>query len=516
MLTDRLAWLREDKTGALLRSGLRGIEKETLRVDEQGRISVRPHPEALGSALTHPNITTDYSEALLELVTPPLASNWQLLQNLCETHAFVHRHLSGELLWPMSMPCVINANENIPIADYGTSNLGMLKTVYRRGLGHRYGRGMQAIAGVHFNYSPPLEFWPVYYEHCNANNDSRRFKSEALMGLVRNYRRHAWIVVYLFGASPAFCKSFRPEGHALVEELNSSTWYAPFATSLRMSDLGYRNKTQARLSISVNSLDEYVGALIAAVTTTEPAYQDIGIVVNSEYRQLNANLLQIENEYYSSIRPKPAKGRKRTAAALRDDGVEYVEVRSLDLSPADPVGINQSQLRVLETLLVYCLLQSSPPIAAAEQQEIDARDLLVAREGRRPGLKMPFANRLDSIAGHGDRACDELAAIAELLDGERQEYTASIEEHRAAFADAERTPSARVLADLSAAGNGFFDYSLEIARRHHEYFAALELDRDTLRQLEAVAAESLERTRELESDTSESFEQYLARFAAEV
>ena len=346
-----------------------------------GQLSRRPHPSALGSALTHPYLTTDYSEALPEFVTPPHASNWETLQFLCDLHGFVHRRLDGELLWPASMPCVLNANEEIPIAEYGSSNLGLMKAIYRRGLGFRYGRSMQAIAGVHFNYSPPREFWLPFRDHLQSSETETGFRSACFMGLVRNYRRYAWLVTYLFGASPAVCKSFRPEGHDLLEEFDDATWYAPFATSLRMSDLGYRNKTQARLSISANSLGEYVAGLTAAVTTVEPRYAAIGVKVEGEYRQLNANILQIENEYYSAIRPKPTKATgDRPTVALRAQGVEYVEIRTLDLNVTDPVGVNQNQLRFLEALLIYCLLADSPPIDSAEQSEIDRRDLIVARE----------------------------------------------------------------------------------------------------------------------------------------
>ncbi|HET7132700.1 MAG TPA: glutamate--cysteine ligase, partial [Gammaproteobacteria bacterium] len=366
-LVARLGWLEAPGNSRLVRGGLRGVEKESLRVQADGKLSRRPHPRAWGAALTHPYLTTDYSESLPEFVTPPQRSNWETLQFLCDLHAFAHRHLDGELLWPASMPCELNGNDEIPIAYYGNSNAGMIKTVYRRGLGFRYGRSMQAIAGVHFNYSLPAEFWPAYLERERARAALQDFRSERFMGLVRNYRRCSWLVTYLFGASPALNKSFRPEGHELLTELDPATWYSPFATSLRMSDLGYRNKTQGRLSISANSLADYVAGLTAAITTVEPRYSEIGVVVDGEYRQLNANLLQIENEYYSSIRPKPSKASSsRPAAALRTHGVEYVEVRTLDLSPRDPVGINQNELRFLETLLLYCLLADSPPIDAAE------------------------------------------------------------------------------------------------------------------------------------------------------
>jgi len=511
-----LAWLRDGFDREALKAGLRGIEKETLRVDQRGQLSSRRHPVGFGSALSHPYITTDYSEALLELVTPPFPANWQLLQFLCDTHAFIHGKLDDEYLWPMSMPCVVNANESIPIADYGTSNLGLLKTVYRRGLGYRYGRAMQAIAGVHFNYSPPQSFWPAYRSHRRSDMPLDRFRSEVFMGLVRNYRRHAWAVTYLFGASPAFCKSFRPDGHELVEELNSSTWYAPFATSLRMSGLGYRNTSQARLSISANSFEEYLNALTAAVTTVEPAYEPIGIVVDGAYRQLNANLLQIENEYYGSIRPKPAKNGRRTTAGLRDGGVEYVEIRSLDLNPADPVGVNQMQLRVMETLALYCLLKSSPPIDAHEQEEIDTRDLVVAQEGRRPKLEISFAATRARIAEHGARLCDELIEIAALLDTNGDAYTESIQTCRAAFADSSLTPSARIIEDLRSRGQGFFEYSFEIAKQHHDYFLALGLPPARRADFERLAQESLAETRALEAATSESFEEYLRRYAADI
>ncbi|HEX5421791.1 MAG TPA: glutamate--cysteine ligase, partial [Gammaproteobacteria bacterium] len=324
MFEARLSWLGEPGNARLIRSGLRGLEKESLRADSAGRLSLRPHPPALGSALTHPYITTDYSEALLELVTPPVRSTADTVTCLGDLHSFVHRCLDGELLWPASMPCLLGASDDIPIAEYGSSNLGRMKNVYRRGLGHRYGRAMQAIAGIHFNYSPPAELWSAMREHEGALVSEADFRSRELLALARNYRRCAWLVIYLFGASPALDKSFRPEGHEMLEALDGRTWYSPFATSLRMSDLGYRNKTQARLNISLNSPEEYIDGLRAAVTSAEPRYEAIGISVDGEYRQLNANILQIENEYYSSIRPKPGKGNKsRPTVALRHDGVEY-------------------------------------------------------------------------------------------------------------------------------------------------------------------------------------------------
>jgi len=511
----RLDWLREPGISTLVRRGLRGVEKESLRVTPDGRLSRRPHPAALGSALTHPYLTTDYSEALLEFVTPPQAANWQTLEFLTHLHAFVHRRIDDERLWPSSMPCVVNANEEIPIARYGSSNAGMMKTVYRRGLGYRYGRAMQAIAGIHFNYSPPSVFWEALGERV-PSDDRKALKSERMMGLARNYRRLSWLVIYLFGASPALCKSFRPDGHPLLTELDGATWHAPYATSLRMSDIGYRNSTQARLCISLNSLEEYVTGLAAAVSTVEPSYERIGVEVDGHYRQLNANILQIENEYYSSIRPKPGKSNsERPTIALRRHGVDYVEIRTLDLNPSDPVGMNQNQLRFLETLLVYCLLADSPPIDADEQREIDERDLTAAREGRRPGLELPRDGRGVELTAWAREVLDDMLEVAEPLDEGGEGYVAAIEAQREAVDHSAATPSERLLDALRESGESFFEHVRGIADAHHDYFLALPIPAEREAELEALAASSLEEQAALERSDTLSFGEYLRRYFAE-
>jgi glutamate--cysteine ligase len=506
----RIQWLRDGGRAALIRNGLRGVEKESLRVGADGTLSQRPHPRALGAALTHPYITTDYSEALPELVTPPQRTQWETLQFLCDVHAFIDRRLDGELLWPASMPCELPADNEIPIADYGPSNLGRMKTVYRRGLGFRYGRAMQAIAGVHFNYSLPPQFWPEYHAFRQSSEPLGQFRSAELMGLVRNYRRCAWLVTYLNGASPALCRSLRPEGHELLVELDPATWYAPYATSLRMSDLGYRNKTQGRLSIRANSLAEYLAGMHSAVTTQEPRYAEIGVFVDGDYRQLNANILQIENEYYSTIRPKPSKASKsRPLVALAEHGIDYVEVRTLDLSAADPVGMNQNELRFVEALLIYCLLAESPPISPAEQAEIDARDLTVAREGRRPLLTLVHGGRERALGELGLEVLAGIGEVAALLDADAQGYVAAVDAAADALRDPERTPSAALVMALQTEQASFFEYTLSLARTHAAYFRDFALSEAREQALAATAVRSLEEAEGLPAKDPRSFEQYL-------
>ena len=214
--------------GGALTGGRKGIEKECLRLDPSGHLSHAPHPVALGSALTNRFVTTDFSEALLEFVTPAFESTWEALHFLCDIHQFTYDRLGDELLWVASMPCRIPPEADIPLARYGSSNVGQMKTIYRRGLGYRYGRHMQTIAGVHFNYSLPEQFWPGYQSILGDQSDTCEFRSEQYLGLVRNFRRFGWLILYLFGSSPAMCKSFGGEGEVDMPSLNPETWYEPF------------------------------------------------------------------------------------------------------------------------------------------------------------------------------------------------------------------------------------------------------------------------------------------------
>ena len=202
------ALVNSRERGAALAGGRRGLEREGLRVTPAGRISGRAHPPELGSALCNPHITTDYSESLLELVTPTFDDNAKLAQYLGDLHHFVVRQLDEELLWAASMPGEIAGEAEVPIARYGRSHRGRFKEVYRRGLQTRYGGLMQAIAGAHFNYSFPERFWPLWAELLEARHCDAGFISARYFDLLRNYRRYGWLALYLFGGSPALCSSF--------------------------------------------------------------------------------------------------------------------------------------------------------------------------------------------------------------------------------------------------------------------------------------------------------------------
>lgn len=492
-----------------------GIEKESLRVTPTGRLATTPHPPALGSALTHPYITTDYSEALIELVTPPAHESWEALQCLVDLHQFVYANIGDEMLWSTSMPCSVSRDEDVPLAWYGTSNVGKMKNVYRRGLGYRYGRLMQAISGVHFNFSVGASFWRELLGEARATDADEI--SARYFALLRNFRRYGWLTLYLFGASPALCRSFIGDNAAGLEEYEG-TLFGTHATSLRMSDVGYKNKVQSRLEIPVNDLGEYIAGLKRATETPYEAYERIGVVVDGEYRQLNANMLQIENEYYSLVRPKRvARSGEKPTHALARGGVEYVEVRALDVSPFDPAGVNQQQIRFLETMLVYCLLADSPPIDDQEQQRIDRNQLAVARFGRDPQLRLERSGRKVLLRDWAAELCEHMLPIAGLFDSrEKHCHTRAVEEQLAAVRDAERTPSARVLADMRDTGESFFDYALRVSRLHREYFEALvEVSEPRREHLTKLAADSRRQQAQIEAADTIGFGEFLERYFAQ-
>src|SRR3989454_4425303 len=455
----------------------RGIEKESRLWRSDGALPQPPPPPALGSPLTHPHITTDFSEAQLELITGVHGSVKACLQELTWIHQFVYRHIGDEILWCASMPCNLPADNQIPIGRYGTSNVGRAKTVYRLGLALRYGRRMQAISGIHYNWSLP------------GVTDAQYF------ALIRNFRRHSWLPIYLFGASPAACSSF-VEGrkHELVE-LSPGTMYAPHATSLRMGPLGYQSDAQSALRVSYNDLKSYAASLDDALTKPYPAYAKAGIRDNDNYRQLSTSLLQIENEFYGTIRPKRRiNSGERALHALRERGVEYVEVRLMDLDPFCPIGITPQTCRFLDLFLLHCLLSDSPPDTPQEINEVRRNLQTVAVRGREPGLALERNGRrahLHDWAKEVLAQCEPIpAALDAAFGGAAYRDAFAAAEKR--VADAQQTPSARVLHAMSRNhDNSFVRFALVESTLHKAMLQHLEFPREVREHFARLAAESL-------------------------
>lgn len=494
----------------LLRNLNRGIEREALRVDHSGDLARTPHPPAFGSALTHPQITTDFSEALLELVTPVATRLPDTIDQLDAIHRLVHGALGDELLWPGSMPCKLGADADIPVAWYGSSHVAQMKRRYRFGLVERYNPRMQTIAGIHYNFSPPEALWPLL-QACDGNRGTLREYTDAqYFAAIRNFRRVGWVLLYCFGASPAICRSFLTRTYDCLEPFTSGTLHLPYGTSLRMGGLGYQSDAQAQMQLTYNDLDNYIAVLREAILTPHPDYR--GIPAD---RQLRDGLLQIENELYSPIRPKrrPDKG-EAPVRALKRGGVEYLEVRCIDLDPALPTGIDAAQMRFLDALLLYCLLQHSPPLDIDAGQMCSANFRRVVDEGRRPGLELQTEHGPRPLKDWGHDILDGVDAVAALLDEALggEEHRRVCAWARAALDDPEQTISARQLRTLREEQTDYALLMMDYARRHHRHFLDRPLtpsERDTF---EALRAASEREQAEAEARNTESFEAYLARY----
>ncbi|WP_284334527.1 glutamate--cysteine ligase [Comamonas sp. NoAH] len=482
----------------------RGIEKEGLRVLPNGYLALTPHPAALGSALTHPFITTDYSESQLELITGARLGVEECLQELQEVHQYTLRSMAAlgeEAMWNCSMPCGLPTDETIPLGRYGASHSGRSKSVYRMGLGHRYGRRMQTISGIHYNWSLP------------------GVTSEEYFALIRNFRRHAFVLLYLFGASPALSPCFVQGREHRLQPLGDrqKALYLPYATSLRMGRLGYQSDAQSSINVSYNGLEGYANSLHQALTQPYPAYEQLGIRnPGGDYNQLGTSLLQIENEFYGTIRPKRTTySGERPLHALRERGVEYVEVRLMDIDPFEPLGINAATMRMLDVFLLHCLFHDSPNDSPEEIAQLKNNQHLVAERGREPGLKLQRGSEELLLSDWAKQVLNECAPFAAALDATHgtQDYSAALAQAQTRVAQPESTPSARVLAQMqSMHGNSFAQFGLAQSDWAREHLLSLPWTDAQQTRFADMADISVQKQREIEAADTGTFEEWRLRY----
>ncbi|GLR29177.1 glutamate--cysteine ligase [Psychrobacter pacificensis] len=498
---------------------LRGIEKEGLRVRPDGFLAQTPHPAKLGSKLTHPFITTDYSESLLELITEPKASPKETLNMLRQLHVLVYQGMpDGELMWPLSMPCMLSSkDEDIPLADYGSSNTGKLKTLYRSGLGIRYGRRMQTIAGLHYN----LSFGDTLFETWQAQTPTAQeqtlteFKNEKYLGLIRNFKRLTSIVLYLLGASPSVCPCFVAGREHDLERLNDSTYYKPTATSLRMGKLGYTNSVQEQLDIRYNYLPEYVAGLRRAIQTPHESFAKLGLEdEDGNPVQINNHILQIENEYYSPIRPKQiAMSGETPTEALERRGIAYVEFRAIDLDPYSDVGIRLSSACFLEVMALYCLFSDSPDLLPEEEEALAINLERVVNEGRREGLHIINNGQEQSLEGWMLMHLERMQPLAALLDAHYggNDYRAAVALMQGKAGHSESTISAQVNSDSKRLGS-LWQLGFTLAQQHRESLLQQTLSPNTQAKYEVLAEKSILQQAEIEKSETEDFMDFLQQY----
>lgn len=512
----RLTDLRQSLDAFALSDIQHGIERECLRVSPEGQLSQDTHPITLGATLTHSLITTDYAESLLEFITPPSNDISVTLQQLEDIHTFTLQTLDDEYLWPFSMPCFVGTEDDIRLAEYGTSNIGQMKHVYRVGLKHRYGSMMQVIAGVHFNFSLPEKFWQSW---CAAQKltYSQDTISAEYFAMIRNYRRTCWLIPYLFGASPAICQSFLQgqESSLPFKKLGKGTLYLPYATSLRMSDLGYTNAAQSSLNVCYNNIETYIKGVREAIETPSDLYNDIAAGENGIFNQLNKNILQIENELYSPIRPKQiAKSGEKPSEALAERGVAYIEVRALDLDPFSKIGVNEQQIRFLDAYLLYCLLQPSPDMTRADYNQTEDNLNLAVTQGRDPELLLQNGTESVLLSQWAHDLFGDIHKVAELLDtaNKTTAYSEAVLAELEKVHNSHLTPSGKMLDKMLAENLDNSVYGKNVAAQHRDASKAREFTIYDLAHFTATAENSIRAQAAIEASDILAFPEFLADY----
>ncbi len=495
----------------------RGVEREALRVLKEGRLADSPHRVELGAALTHPYITTDYSETLLEFITPVSQSAETTISQLKDIQRYTFENIDGELLWPLSMPCFVDDDDQIQLAQYGTSNIGRMKTVYRQGLKNRYGSMMQVISGIHFNFSFSQDFWLALKDIDGSDLELDDFISERYFALIRNYKRYCWLIPYLYGSSPVLCGSFlqNRETHLPFKRSESGYVYLEYATSLRMSDLGYTNSAQSTLHICYNNLDSYVSGVKHAIKLGSDEFAKIGVKVDGEYKQLNSNVLQIENELYAPIRPKRvAKSGEKPSEALARGGVEYIEVRALDVNPFVDTGISLEQIHFLDIFLTFCALSPSPELNEELQSHYETNMDNIVLRGRDPELRLIDGDKQRSIKEWGEQLFNEFTKVANLLDQAYQSeyYQKSVKHEYAKVLDSQLTPSAKLLDLVVNQGENLTQMALSWAETYQVNALKREYQTFDLALLEKTAQESRQKQIEIEQADTLSFDDFLEQY----
>ena len=491
----------------------RGIEKESLRISKENTISSANHPIALGSALTNKYITTDFSEALLELITPAHSSVENVLKNLNEICKFVMEETS-ETIWPSSIPCKIENEDSIRLANYGTSNSGQLKTLYRSGLSHRYGSMMQTVSGIHYNFS----FSDALFESLKDGENLQNFKNKKYLSLIRNFRRNAWMILYLFGSSPVVPKTFISDRKNFLKELNEDDLFLEYATCLRMSELGYMSEAQDKLYIAYNNIEEYLRDLKNALTKKHKRYEEVGLIKHGKRIQINTSIIQIENEYYSSIRPKRVTPLgKRPINVLRDQGIDYLEIRALDNNSFLPSGIDEDTSYFLEAYLIGCFFDEDKKASQSEIKELLANWENVVKRGRDPKLKLQKNKEKITVKDSGMQVIDSLRNIFEKMPSEMEDYTRkvmkSLDVQEKKLNDSSLTPSGQIVNDLQSNNKTWEALNLELAKSHYDSLTKFETD---LNYLSEEAKVSLEKFKNLEKQQEEEFEVYLDKFVNDI
>lgn len=326
--------IKENSLGLDIKKGRFGIEKESLRVNENGELALTNHPKFFGDKIKNPYITVDFSESQIEMITPTESSVEKAYDFLRNIHEIVATNLKDEYLWSQSVPPILPSEELIPLGKF-PQNKELEK--YREKLALKYGRKKQLLSGIHFNFSFDDEFLKELYELSKEKTSFKEFKNNIYLKISRNYFKYGWMIIYLLGASPVIHETYLQKCIDKMKKFTEDTYYFEDLVSFRNGSCGYRNEKD--FFVNYESVDKYVESL---------------------ERLIEKESISSAKEYYSPIRLK-TKNPKEILLELKNSGIEYLEFRSIDLNPFSEIGIEKADLEFLHLFILFLFLKDDEP-----------------------------------------------------------------------------------------------------------------------------------------------------------
>ncbi|HBM3452272.1 TPA: bifunctional glutamate--cysteine ligase GshA/glutathione synthetase GshB [Listeria innocua] len=425
-------------------SGHFGLEKENIRVTSDGKLALTPHPAIFGPKEDNPYIKTDFSESQIEMITPVTDSIDAVYEWLENLHNIVSLRSESELLWPSSNPPILPAEEDIPIAEYKTPDSPDRK--YREHLAKGYGKKIQLLSGIHYNFSFPEALIDGLYAEISHPNESKRdFKNRLYLKVAKYFMKNRWLLIYLTGASPVYLADFSKTKHE--ESLPDGSSALRDGISLRNSNAGYKNKEA--LYVDYNSFDAYISSI-------------------SNY--IEAGKIESMREFYNPIRLKNAHT-DQTVESLAEHGVEYLEIRSIDLNPLEPNGISKDELAFIHLFLIKGLLSEDRELCSNNQQLADENENNIALNGlAQPALKN-CDNEEISVVEAGLLELNKMSDFIQSLRPEDTKLQVIIEKQKERLLHPEKTIAAQVKQQVTK--EGYVDFHLNQAKTYMEETEAL-------------------------------------------
>lgn len=329
-----------------------GVERETLRIDREGKLALTKHPKVFECKISHPYITTDFSESQIELITPTVNTVEETYSFLNLLYDITALEIKDELLWPQSMPCSIPEDDFIPVADYGDCGNGKGASDYRKKLLKKYGGKKQLISGIHYNFSFNEELIKDLYKILGKEEDYREFRDNIYLKVVRNYLRYRWLLIYLLGGTTIMHESFGDKCVVNLDKVSKDGFSNDGAVSYRNSECGYKNH-----------IDLY------------PDYGSVKDYVTSINRFIDDKLIDSHKELYTQIRLKAIDNTKFLESLL-NDGINYLEIRSIDINPFSKAGISLEDLNFINIFTIYLLIKEESSYETWQQEAQNNQNII--------------------------------------------------------------------------------------------------------------------------------------------